>query len=311
MAKHWIAPVFGGIETFVLQEYEVPEPRAGEVTIEVRAAGMNPADYKHVARGTDQSVLPIAIGYEIAGVITAMGEGTEIATGGGAVGDEVLAFRISGGYASSVTVAATAVFAKPESLGFAEAANLLLAATTASEMLHVTGVTTGQTIVVHGASGAVGVSVLQQAKLLGVSVIGTASESSFDVIERFGAQPVAYGPGLEERIRDRAPDGVDAALDTVGTDEAVEVSLALVSDLSRIVTIAAMGEAAAHGFRAIAGALAASAAYRDSVREHLVDLAAQQKLVVPLARTFALSDAAEALELLSGGHPGGKIALLP
>lgn len=311
MAQHWIAPEFASIDTFVLVETDVAAPGIGEVTINVRAAGMNPADYKHIARGSDRSLLPIAIGYELAGVIAAIGPNTEIATGGGAVGDEVLAFRVQGGYASSITVAADAVFVKPATLGFAEAANLLLAATTASEMLEVTGVTNGQTILVHGASGAVGVSVLQQAKLLGVRVIGTASEGSFPVVERFGGEPVAYGEGLEQRVRKLAPKGVDAALDTVGTDEAIEVSLALVSDRGSVVTIAAMGAPKQYGIRLIAGAIPASAAYRDAVRLHLIDLAGAGKLIVPIARTFPLAAAVEALTLLEGGHPGGKLALIP
>jgi NADPH2:quinone reductase len=321
MAVHWVATDFGGLEVFDLVEVEVPAPREGEVTIDVRAAGMNPADYKHIASGSDRSLLPAPIGYEVAGVIVAVGPNTQIASGGGEIGDEVLAFRIAGGYASSVTVPARDVFAKPAKLSFPEAANLLLAGATASEMMQVTGVAAGDTVLVHGASGAVGVSVMQQATLLGARVIGTASEGSFSVVERFGAEPVAYGDGLEERIRQLAPNGVDAALDTVGTEEAVRVSLALVGDvgrsgagrgdLGRIVTIAAAKQAAEYGFRMIGGSMPASAAYRTSIRAHLIALAADGSLVVPVARTFPLADAIAALELLKTGHPGGKLALIP
>jgi NADPH:quinone reductase-like Zn-dependent oxidoreductase len=311
MALQWVATDFGGLEVFDLAEAEVPVPKEGEVTIEVRAAGMNPADYKHVASGSDRSILPVPIGYEAAGVIAAVGPNTQIASGGGAIGDEVLAFRIAGGYASSLTVPAKDVFAKPANLSFPEAANLLLAGATASEMVHVTGVSAGDTILVHGASGAVGVSVIQQAKLLGARIIGTASEKNFSVVESFGAEPVAYGDGLEQRVRELAPSGVDAALDTVGTEEAVRVSLALVGDLDRIVTIAAAKQAAEHGFRMIGGSMPASAAYRASIRSHLIQLAADGALAVPVARTFPLSDAIAALELLKGEHPGGKLALVP
>jgi NADPH:quinone reductase-like Zn-dependent oxidoreductase len=311
MARHWIATDFGDLDVLRFVDYEVEPPKTGEVTIDVLAAGMNPADFKHIAHGTDRSRLPIAIGYEVSGLISAIGPDTEIASGGGSIGDEVIAFRVQGGYATSLTVPASAVFAKPESLDFPEAANLLLAATTASEMLHVTGVTPGDTIVVHGASGAVGVSVLQQARILGARVIGTASESSFPVVERFGAVPVPYGEGLEQRVRALAPEGIAAALDTVGTDEAVDVSLALVADRGRIVTIAAMQRAEAAGIRLIAGAIPASAAYRDRARADLITLAGEGRLEVPLARTFPLADAVQALELLKLGHPGGKVALLP
>ena len=310
MAQHWIATRPGDPSVFTFEDHTVPAPRAGEVTIEVRAAGMNPADAKHVANGKPED-FPRPIGYEVAGVVTAVGPDTAIGSGPVAVGDDVLAFRISGGWATEVTVPAADVFAKPASLPWAEAANLLLAGCTASEMLHVTGVTEGETILVHGASGAVGVSVLQQASLLGATVVGTASKGSFDTVRRFGGQPVAYGDGLEQRVRDLAPSGVVAALDCVGTDEAVDVSLALVADRDRIVTIAAAGRAEQDGFTAIAGAMPASAAYRDSVRADLVALAADGRLVVPVARTFPLSDAAEATRLLMEGHPGGKFALVP
>jgi NADPH2:quinone reductase len=311
MERSWVAVEFGGLDVFREVEFEVPDPAPGEVTIEVRAAGMNPADFKHVTREGDRSRLPLRIGYEAAGVIRAIGADTEIASGRGAVGDEVLAFRISGGYSSAVTVSAADVFAKPAILNFAEAANLLLAGTTAAEMLHRVAVARGDTILVHGASGAVGVSVLQQARELGVRVIGTSSEARFDVVRQFGGAPVAYGPGLEERVRALATEGVAAALDTVGTDEAIDVSLALVADRSRIVTIAAAARAQAEGIAAIGGAMPESAAYRDATRARIIRLAAEGKLVVPVAREFALDDALQALKLLSGQHPGGKLALVP
>ena len=311
MDQHWIATDFGGLDVFEFVSVEVPAPGRGEVTISVRAAGMNPADFKHIARGSDRALLPITVGYEVAGVISAIGADTTIASGSGAIGDEVIAFLVQGGYSTAITVDAKNVFAKPALLGFPEAANLLLAATTASEMLHVTGATAGETVLVHGASGAVGVSVIQQARLLGVRVIGTASLSSFPVLERFGALPVAYGPGLQQRVRDLAPEGIAACLDTVGTDEAVDVSLALIADRSRIVTIAARLRAEGAGIRLIMGASPASAAYRGTVRAELIALAGDGRLLVPIARTFPLANAIEALTLIQAGHPGGKIALIP
>jgi NADPH2:quinone reductase len=308
--KHWLVTQPGGLEMFSLEDYEVPPPGEGEVTIAVRAAGMNPADYKYAGRGNPED-FPVPVGYEVAGVLTAVGPGTEIASGGGAVGDEVLAYRVRGGWATALNVAAADVFAKPPSLGFEQAANLLLAGATAAEMLHVTGCTAGETILVHGASGAVGVSVLQQAALLGVRVLGTASEGRFDEVRRFGGEPVAYGEGLEDRVRRLAPQGVAAALDCVGTDEAVDVSLALVADRDRIVTIAAMARATEDGIVAIGGAKPSSKAFRDDVRARLVRLAGEGHLEVPVARTFPLEQAVEAAELLGSQHPGGKLALIP
>jgi NADPH:quinone reductase-like Zn-dependent oxidoreductase len=311
MARMWVANDFGDLDVFSEIETDVPDPGPGEVTIEIRAAGMNPADSKHVSRGSDRSLLPIPIGYECSGVISAIGPGTEIASGGGAIGDEVIAFRIYGGYATALTAPAKDVFAKPASLPFEEAACLLLAGTTAAEMLDVTAVSAGDTIVVHGASGAVGVSVLQQAALLGARVIGTASEKNFDVVRRFGGIPVAYGAGLEQRVRDAAPEGIDAALDTVGTDEAIDTSLALVTDRERIVSIAGQHRAAAEGYRIIGGTMPASRAFRDAARPRLIELAASGQLVVPIARRCPLSEAVSAMEELQGQHPGGKIVLIP
>ena len=178
-------------------------------------------------------------------------------------------------------------------------------------MLRAARVASGDTVLLHGASGAVGVSVLQQARMLGATVVGTASPGRLDVVEGFGGVPVAHGDGLEERARDVAPSGFDVALDAVGTDEAVDVSLALVADRTRVVTIAAKSRAQRDGFTALAGADPESARFRDSVRARLVDLAGSGQLVVPVARTYALDDAQAAVAELMGGHPGGKLALVP
>lgn len=311
VARRWVATDFGGLDVLRLVEQHVPPPGPGEVTVAVRAAGMNPADHKRFAAGTDRAVLPLPIGFEVSGVLTAVGPGTRIASGGGTAGDEVLAFRVSGGYASHLTVPAADVFAKPVALDHPAAANLLLAGTTAAEMLHVTGVRPGETVVVHGASGAVGVSLLQQAQLLGVTVLGTAGPHSADAVRRFGGTPVAYGDGLADRLLALAPQGIDASLDAVGTDEAVDTGLAVVRDRQRIVTIVAFGRAQAEGFAAIGGTMPASAAFRSAARARLVALAGSGQLVVPVARTFPLESAPEALALLQGGHPGGKLALVP
>jgi NADPH:quinone reductase-like Zn-dependent oxidoreductase len=173
------------------------------------------------------------------------------------------------------------------------------------------GAEAGETILLHGCSGGVGVSVLQQARELGVRVIGSASPARFDVVRQFGGIPVAYGDGLAARVRDVAPDGIAAALDSVGTDEALDVSLEVVADRSRIVTIAAGPRAEELGILRIGGGMPASAAFRRNARAGIIAQAAAGKLVVPIARTFPLDDALDALKLLSGQHPGGKLSLLP
>ena len=176
--------------------------------------------------------------------------------------------------------------------------------------LHRASVGDGDVVLVHGGSGAVGNSVVQQAKLLGARVIATSGQAGFDRLIAFGAEPVRYGPGLEDRVRALAPEGVDAVLDTVGSDEAVEVSINLVGDMKRIVTIAARDAAEKHGFIYIGGGVPGTAEYRMSVRGHLLDLAREGVLTVHVAQTFALADAPAALTVLGSGHPGGKLALV-
>ncbi|MCJ1713422.1 NADP-dependent oxidoreductase [Curtobacterium sp. VKM Ac-2922] len=310
MTRQWVASRPGASEVLESIDTDVRPPGPGEVTIAVRAAGMNPADTKHT-RGGSADAYPMPIGYEVAGVISAIGPDTQIASGGGAVGDEVLAFRVAGGWTEALTVPAADVFAKPASLDFPQAANLLLAGTTAADVIRVTRASGRDTVLLHGASGAVGVSVLQQLRPLGARVIGTASERGADTVRGYGGEWVAYGDGLEARLRDLAPDGIDVAIDCVGTDEAIDVSLALVADRSRIVTIAAQQRASAEGIPMVGGAQPESKAFRDSVRQRLIDLAAAGQLEVPVARTFPLADARQAAELLESGHPGGKLALVP
>jgi NADPH:quinone reductase-like Zn-dependent oxidoreductase len=271
---------------------------------------MNTADFKHIGPGQDPSLLPLTLGYEVAGVVTALGPNTVLASGEGAVGDEVVAFQIMGGYTSALNVSAADVFAKPAGLGFPHAANLLLVGTTASEMLHATDVTSGDVVLLHGAAGAVGTSALQQARLLGARVIGTARPENFEQVRLYGATPVEYGPGLEDRVRIAAPEGITAALDTVGSDEAIDVSLALVGDRKRIVTIAAFDRANKDGIMVLGASNPASAPYRESQRAQLLELAGEGKLEVPIAATYSMEDAPAALAALMGRHPYGKLALV-
>jgi NADPH:quinone reductase len=308
-ARKWIAAEFGGPEALRNIEVDVPEPGHGHVTIDVRAVGMNPADAKHIAPGQNPKLLPLSIGFEVAGVVTALGPGTELASGGGAVGDEVIASQVSGGYTTAITAPASSVFAKPAALSFAEAANLVLVATTAADLLNTCGAREGETVLLHGAAGAVGNSVLQQARLLGVRVVGTASKTNFEFVARFGGIPVEYGPGLLERVQAAAPEGIAAALDTVGSQEAGDVSLALVPDRERVVTIAAAPRAKADGYIFIGASNPESGPFRARVRSRIVALADGGDLVVPMAATFPFDDAPAAFKLLTSPHPPGKIAL--
>lgn len=312
MAQQWIARHAGPPAGWELVDTEVRPPRTGEVTIRVRAAGVNPADAKHVATARAGVAFPVPLGYELSGEVLALGPDTALASGGGVVGDEVIAFRVQGGYATEVTVDASKVFHKPSTLTHAEAANLLLVGTTAAEMLSVTGAQPGDLLLLHGASGAVGVSVLQQAAARGIRVVGSASEASFPRVRRYGGLPTTYGVGLLERIRAIADDApIAAALDAIGTPEAFDVSREVVAELDRIVTIVDPARAEADGVRWIAGALPESARFRDAARAEIIALAEAGALEVPVARTFPLAEAVAAHEILAAGHPGGKLALVP
>jgi NADPH:quinone reductase len=304
MDYRWVAVDFGGPEVLRRVEVEVPEPKAGQVRIDVRASGMNPADAKHVAPGQNRSLLPLSIGFEVSGVVSAAGGDTDFSAG-----EEVLA-RASGGYATAVTVSASGVYRKPSALTFPAAANLLLVGTTAADLLHTAGAWTGETILLHGAAGAVGVSVLQQAQVLGVRVIGTAGPANFAFVERFGGVPVEYGPGLLERVLAVAPEGLAAALDTVGSAEAGDVSLALVKDRSRVVTIADAQRAKADGYVFVGASNPASGPFRADAAPRIVAMAADGDLVVPMAATFPFDDAPAAFAMLTSPHPPGKIALI-
>jgi NADPH:quinone reductase len=309
-ARRWEATDFGGPEVLSETSVDLPAPVEGEVTVAVRACGMNPADYKHFGPGQDRSLLPLTVGYELAGVIAELGPNTEIASGAGAVGDQVVVFQVTDGYSSAVNVPAADAFAKPPTLSFPQAANLLLVGTTAAETLDVAGVSAGETLLVHGAAGAVGTSVVQQALLLGARVIGTAAERDFEPLVAFGVTPVEYGSGLEDRVRAAAPEGVQAAIDTVGVDEAVDVSLALVSDRQRIVSTAAFARGKRDGFQIVGAGNPNSGPYRARTRARIVALATESKLTVPIGQTFPFEEAPTAVRALQGAHPYGKLALV-
>ncbi|MDT0117999.1 NADP-dependent oxidoreductase [Microbacterium sp. PRF11] len=315
MAMRWTAPAPGPIDTWSFDEVDVVPPGPGEVTVRIHAAGINPADAKHVAAARPGAEFPVPIGYELSGEVTAVGPDALGGSGELHVGDEVVAFRVQGAYATELTVPARDVFAKPANLTHPEAANLLLAGTTAAEMIQVTRVAEGDTVLLHAASGAVGVSLLQQARELGVRVIGTVGPDAADSAERvrrYGGIPVAYGEGLRERVEEAAEGApVAAAWDAVGTDEAFDVSLALVADRHRIVTIVDPERAKKDGVLWIAGSRPESARFRDIARARVLELAASGALEVPVTRTYPLADAIEAVRFVMNGHPGGKVALLP
>ncbi|WP_375479045.1 zinc-binding alcohol dehydrogenase family protein [uncultured Jatrophihabitans sp.] len=305
-----VATAFGGPEVLSVIDRPTPEPGAGEVRVAVRAAGMNPVDWKLFsgAMGADESTLPRPVGAEAAGVVTAVGAGVASV----AVGDEVAVYPASGTYAAEIVVAADSVTLKPDSVSWEAAAGLLLTGGTAVHALEKVHVTAGDTVLIHGAAGGVGLLAVQLAKSRGATVIATASEARHEQLRALGAHPIVYGEGLRERIEQAAPGGIDAALDLVGTDEAVDVTLQILPDVTRFVSIAAFGRADT-GVQLIGGGPGADPGteIRQGARGPLLAAVANGSLKVTIAATYPLARAAEATREVMAGHTNGKIILLP
>ncbi len=315
MTRAVVATAFGGPEALSVVDVDVPDPGAGEVTIEVRAAGVNSFDYKVYSgiMGSDESQLPMRLGLEVSGVVTAVGAEAHGPAGPVAVGDEVIGYSVPGGYAGQVTTRASEVFPKPANLSWEVAAGLSLTGTTAYHLLEATSVDAGDTVLIHAVSGGVGLTAAQLAVERGATVIGTASERRHESLREYGVIPVVYGDGLADRVREAAPGGVDVALDTVGTDEAVDISLELVEDKHRIATVAAFGRAHEAGIQLLGNGPGADpgADIRSRARLVLTDLASEGRLDVVVAKTFPLDQAAEAHRFVADGHAGGKVVLVP
>ena len=307
MAMYVVADHPGGPEVLEFREEPDREPGVGEVTIDVRAIGVNPVDVKQ--RNADGPAdFPLRPGHEVAGVVTAVGPDTPFQ-----VGDEVLAFRVFGGYATRLVVAASDVFLKPANVGFDEAAGLLLVGVTAVHALTRVRASGGDVVLAHGASGSVGQALIQLAVAQGVRVIGTASERNLGLVRELGAVATTYGAGLIDRVRELAPEGIDAAIDLVGTEEAIDTSLALVEDHSRVTTIVGGPYPTQLGVQKIGRGIGADPGteIRDAARHGLVEAAGRGDLKTRVVARYPLAQAAEAQKFVAEGHAAGKIILVP
>lgn len=310
VTKRVVARSYGGPEVLELVGVRLPNPRSGQVLIDVRAAGTNPLDYKLYSgyMGNDPAALPMPLGLEVSGVIAAAAPGATGFTGPLNVGDEVIAVAVRGGYAEQVIAQGATVGYKPANLSFAQAAGVLVAGATAWHLLTATRVATGDTVLVHGGAGGVGLIAVQLARACGAKVIATASPGSHDVLRGYGAVPVEYGPGLADRVRAIGP--VDVALDLVGTNEALDTSVALVADRGRIATIAGFSRADELGILGLSGA-DGGAEIRAASWPQLLKLAADGKLAIRVDKVFPLEAAADAHRYLQAGHTHGKVVLVP
>ncbi|MGW0138697.1 NADP-dependent oxidoreductase [Streptomyces calvus] len=297
---------YGGPE--VLEFGEVADPRVGpdSVLVEVRAAAVNPVDWKCREGHLDQalrSVFPVVPGWDVSGVVVRTGP----AVPEFAAGDEVMGYVrtdvLSGGtFAEYVAAPVRTLAPKPRNLSFEEAAGLPLVGLTAFQVLHrILEVKRGETVLVHAAAGGVGSVAVQLAAHLGARVIGTASARNHDFVRGLGGEPVGYGEGLAERVRGLAPEGVDAVFDVVGGD-ALKASANLLAPDGRLASIvdpAVVDYGGRYWF------------VRPDPQDlrRLSELAEAGTVSVHVAETFPLSRAAEAHRLSEQGRTRGKIVV--
>jgi NADPH:quinone reductase-like Zn-dependent oxidoreductase len=291
---------FGSPEVMELAELPDPHPGPGQIRIAVRAAGVNPIDWK-MRSGTRGGDLPQTTGREVAGVVDELGDGvTDVA-----VGDEVFGFAAGGGGAAELALSGD--YAPiPPSLDFAKATGLPVAVETAVRTLDLLGVGEGTTLVVNGAAGAVGSAAVQIAVDRGARVIGTASPGNHDYLRSLGAEPTTYGNGLVERVRGLAPEGVDAALDAAGGG-ALPALVEVAGDPQHVVTVADYAGAEATGARFSGGLGTVRAVH---ALKDIGELIETGRFTMPVAQTFPLEQIANAHRLSETGHVRGKLVLL-
>ncbi|AMT93234.1 alcohol dehydrogenase [Brevibacterium linens] len=287
---------------------ELPDPKLppASVLIEVRAAGVNPVDWKLVGGHLDPVMptqFPVTPGWDVAGVVVGLGFDTPEFS----IGDEVVAYArkdvLGGGtFAEKVAVPVRAVAPKPKSLSWEQAGGLPLAGGTALRTLESLGDLEGRTVLIHGASGGVGSFAVQIAKAAGARVIGTASETNHEYLRGLGAEPVTYGDGLVERVLDAAGGKVDGVADFVG---------GVLDD-----TLAVLTEGGPHASVADPSVAEHSGRYiwvrpDGSETARLGLLVDEGKLTVDVAGTYGLDDVPQAFKDSATGHVRGKLVIVP
>lgn len=300
----------GGPDVLELTDLPTPKVAPDAVLVRVRAASVNPVDWKvrqgHLD-GIIDTAFPVVPGWDVAGVVERVGLDTpELQVGDevfGYVRKDVVGGEISGGtFAELVAAPVRTLARKPAAWSFEEAAAVPLAGLTAYQTIRRSGVAAGQTVLVQAAAGGVGSFAVQIARALGARVIGTASQRNHDFLRSLGADPVEYGDGLVDRVREVAPDGVDVVLDYVGGD-ALDVVPGVLRDGG---TVASVTDPRARD--ELGG-------YYVWVRPDAADLAELARLgdageLRPeVAEVFDLADTAAAHELSASGHVRGKVVV--
>ncbi|MEU6298552.1 NADP-dependent oxidoreductase [Streptomyces erythrochromogenes] len=304
MSKAITFSEYGPPEVLRLSEVTAAQPGPGQVRIRVRAASVNPFDMKvrsGLMAGAVPARFPVVPGLDAAGVVDAVGEGA-----GAAVGDEVLGATVGGAYSEYALLERPV--AKPAALPWEVAASLVTVGRTAARVLAESGVRQGQTLLVHGAGGSVGIIAAQLAVTRGITVIATVGERDIERLTELGATAVRYGDGWVGRVEAAAPQGVDFVLDASGAGVLAD-SVALTGDSAHVLTIADMS-AAQHGVRFSAGSAGGADQAEDPLPQ-LAALAAEGRLTLPVWRTYPLAEAATAHADLEARRNRGKAVLLP
>ncbi|WP_086848552.1 NADP-dependent oxidoreductase [Amycolatopsis kentuckyensis] len=297
---------YGDVEVLRVEDVPRPVPGPGQVLVEVRAAGINPGEAA-IRQGLLHSRFPATFpsgqGSDFAGVVASRGEGVSDI----AVGDEVIGFvDTRSSHAEFVVAEAANLTPRPDSVPWEVAGSLFVAGTTAYAAVAAVCPKEGDTVVVSGAAGGVGSLAVQLAKLAGATVIGLAGEANHEWLRGLGVIPVAYGEGVLERIREAAPSGVHAFVDTFGSGY-VELALHLGIHPGRIDTIIDWAAAEKYNVKTDGNAAGASA---DVLRE-LALLLEKGLLSLPIARVYPLEDVRDAFRELERRHTRGKIVLRP
>ncbi len=297
---------YGEADVLELGDVPTPHPGPDSVVVRVKAAGVNPVDWK-IRQGHLDGLLdiqfPVIPGWDVAGVVEEVGLDTPEFE----VGDEVFGYVRkdwvhAGTFAEYVAAPVRTLAHKPAALSFEEAAGVPLAGLTAYQSIHRAGVREGQAVVVHGAAGGVGSFAVQIARTLGARVIGTASEANHEYLRSLGAEPVTYGDGLSDRLRELAPDGVDVALDFAGAD-AVAQSVPVLAPGGVVASVVDPAARDEHG-----GHYVWVRPDSDDL-EVLAELADTERLRVEIAEAFDLADAAAAHRTNESGHTRGKVVV--
>jgi NADPH:quinone reductase-like Zn-dependent oxidoreductase len=297
---------FGGVDVLEVVDVPRPTPGPGQVLVAVRAAGINPGESR-VREGEFAqrwpSTFPSGQGSDLAGQVAEVGEGVANV----AVGDAVIGFTNDrAAQAEYVVVDAADLVRKPARVPWDAAGALFVAGTTAFAAVRAVAPQPGETVVVAGAAGGVGSLAVQLAHRTGATVVGIAGEANHDWLRDHGVIPVAHGDGVADRIREAAPKGVDAFVDTFGAGY-VAVAVELGVPRHRINTIADVAAIEEYGVKGDGNAAAASA----EVLAELADMIAVGELEVPIAATYPLDRVREAYTALEPRHTRGKIVLIP